>query len=58
MGDIIRFPQRMSRVPDCRICQHALVADETYCRVYKEMILNEPATAAECERFEDDELKV
>lgn len=43
------------RVPNCLICRHARVTDETYCPIYQEVIDQESVAALDCPSYAEDE---
>lgn len=56
-ADVIRLPVAEPTPASCFLCTHALVGEQTYCRLYEEFVLTEAATAAECDEYREDENK-
>lgn len=55
--NVVALPLPAQRPVSCFICKHALVGEQTYCRLFEEFILTEAATAADCDRYEEDQEK-
>lgn len=56
VSNVIALPVGQRR-PDCRICVHALIGDETFCSLFREPIMFEQIEAPNCAEYEDDPFK-
>lgn len=54
MGEVVALPVSEPRPRSCFICVHALTAEQTYCRLFREIIDCESLAARDCDLYEED----